>query len=104
MQRKRSGSPDWKLYAADGEYKASAHEVELLAACIGLLGVNATIRFRHMFVCWTEGEDGFGLESYDAVAEKCHFEVERRRDIRGVVHRTVAMKERQDAYTESLKR
>lgn len=101
--KKRTGSPDWKLYTAEGEYMASAHDPALLAACIGVLGDGATIRFRHMFTCWTEGLDGFGLESYDTVVEKCHAEVELRRDSRGVVHRTVEKKERQDAYTKSLK-
>lgn len=69
-----AASPRYKLYSADGEYQASAKDPALLAACIGVLGEGATIRdgrSSRKLVLWTEGLDGIGFESYDAVCEAC---------------------------------
>jgi hypothetical protein len=63
-----SGSPQWKLYDPQGEYQAASKQIELLAACIGVLGEGATIRQGHSFIVWREGTDGIGFESYDQVA------------------------------------
>jgi hypothetical protein len=71
-----AGSPQWKLYTASGRYMASAKEPECLAACIGLYGHGATIRHGHSLICWTEGVDGYGFNSYDACSLKCQERVQ----------------------------
>lgn len=96
-----AASPDWKLYDRDGNYNASAWDPVLLAACIGILGDGATIRYRHLFTAWTEGKDGEASESYDKVAEKCFAEVRARTDRWHGIHRTPAAKERYERHIES---
>jgi hypothetical protein len=68
-----AASPRYKLFNAQGVYLASSKHPELLAACIGLLGTGATIRDGRNLkrTLWTEGTDGIGYESYDAVCIAC---------------------------------
>ena len=64
-------APRYKVYSADGEYRAACKYVEEAAAIVALLGDGATIRCGHSAkdARWTEGVDGYAGESYDAVAE-----------------------------------
>ena len=66
-----ASSPRWKVYDKNGEYQASCKEVEAAAAIVGFYGEGATIRASHdkRHIVWTEGVDGWAIESYDTVAE-----------------------------------
>ncbi|MFG6500116.1 hypothetical protein [Sulfitobacter sp. 1A15106] len=67
-----AGSPDIKVFDADGKYQAACKEIEAAAALMGFYGEGATIRFGHAKAAtvWTEGkEDQLACESYDHVAQ-----------------------------------
>jgi len=68
-----AAAPRYKLFNAEGTYMASSKDPALFAACIGLLGHGATIKDGRDLkrVLWTEGVDGIGFESYDAVCIAC---------------------------------
>lgn len=64
-----AGSPEFKVYDAQGEYQASTKEIEAAAALVAFYGNGATIRWQHSRVVWTEGsEPQPAAESYDNVA------------------------------------
>jgi hypothetical protein len=65
-----AASPKWKVYSADGEYRAAVKYPEDAAALVDFLGEGATIRASHdkRWTVWTEGKDGRASESYDQVA------------------------------------
>lgn len=92
-----AGSPKWKVYDADGEYRAACKYLEEAACLVDFLGDGSTIRAGHdkRWTVWTEGKDGKAGESYDVVAAACikHEEdaalriaqdMVRRRDVREV--------------------
>ena len=68
-----AGSPKYKIYDSFGVYQAACKEPEGGAALMSLYGIGATIRDGHSAkrIIWTEGEDGYGSDSWDAVAVKC---------------------------------
>lgn len=65
-----AASPRWKVYGANGEYRASCKYPEDAGAIVALLGDGATIRDGHRSskAVWTEGVDGTAGDSYDDVA------------------------------------
>jgi len=67
-------SPRWKVYTAEGEYRAACKFPEDAGAIVAILPNGATIRDGHgkQWTVWTEGRDGQAGESYDFVAERCH--------------------------------
>lgn len=68
----KSRHPKYKVYSADGEYRAACHHVEDAAAIVATLEVGATIRLGHArkHTVWTEGTEAQpAAESYDYVAE-----------------------------------
>ena len=67
-----SGSPAWKVYNAEGKYRACAKSVEEASAVVAMLGDGATIKWNHTLKVWTEGVDGSAYESYDHVTEVAH--------------------------------
>lgn len=66
-----AGSPRYKVYSADNDYRGSLKDPSEAAAVVSLLGPGATIRDGHSKsdTVWTEGVDGLAADSYDAVAE-----------------------------------
>ena len=62
-----AGSPLYKVYTADNEYIASVKHPEFGAVLLASLTENATLRFGHRKVLWTEGKDGYSADSYDKV-------------------------------------
>ena len=74
-----AGSPDWKVYNEEREYRAACKSVEEAAVLVSFLGDGATIRFNHGMVVWTEGTDGQASESYDHVAEVAYGRIDARK-------------------------
>ena len=74
-----AASPQWKVYAADGEYRAACKYVQDAGPLLAALGNGATLRSGHnkRDTVWTEGQDGLAAESYDEVARIATF----RRDL-----------------------
>jgi len=67
-----ASSPIWKVYTADNEYIASVkHPMYGAMLLTGLGQPNATLRYGHNKIVWTECIDGNALESYDYVTEIC---------------------------------
>jgi len=65
-------SPDYKVYNAQGKYRAACVDAAEAAALASFLGDGATIRWGHSskWRLWTEGhEDHPAGESYDYVAQ-----------------------------------
>ena len=52
-------SPKFKVYSAQGEYRAAVHYPEDAAVLVAALGDGATIRTGHSTKCivWTEGKE-----------------------------------------------
>ena len=68
-----AASPRWKVYSAEGEYRAACRYIEDAAALVAALGQRGTtIRLGHRAsaTVWTDGVDGEAAESYDAVAAR----------------------------------
>lgn len=66
-----AASPRWKVYSADGEYRAACKYPEDAASLVSFLGDGATLRDGHRVrdVVWREGaEDQPAGESFDHVA------------------------------------
>lgn len=65
-----AASPKWKVYAPNGEYRASCKYIEDAACLVAIFGEGATINHGHGKALWREGsEDQSAGESYDHVAE-----------------------------------
>ena len=64
-----AATPRFKVYDADGHYQAACKEPEAACALMWFYGDGATIRAEHDRIVWTEGKDGTGADSYDAVVE-----------------------------------
>ena len=67
---KMAGSPELKIYTADGRYVAALKEYEAAAAVVTFYGEGATVRLGHSksLTVWTEGVDGVAAVSYDEAA------------------------------------
>lgn len=58
-------SPQWKVYDAENKYVASTKDTEGACLLMSLYGTNATIRYDHRQIVWTEGVDGIAQSPYD---------------------------------------
>lgn len=65
------GTPRIKVFDAQGQYQASAHDYAAAACLMGLYGEGATVRLGHSKkdVIWTEGKDGSAADNFDVLAE-----------------------------------
>lgn len=75
-----ASTPRLKVFDADGTYQAACHDYAAAALLMSLYGDGATIRLGHSKreTVWTEGVDGNGAESYDAVGDAIAAEDARR--------------------------
>lgn len=66
-----AGSPQFKVYDANGEYIGCVKYAEDAAVLVGICGRGdgAKVKWQHTKTVWTQGEDGDAAESYDAAAE-----------------------------------
>lgn len=81
-----AASPSFKVYDADGDYRAACKFVEDAAVLVASYGAGATIRFGHAVsgIFWREGNEAqSAAESYDYVRERFEEWREWRRDERG---------------------
>lgn len=53
-----AASPEFKVYDSAGKYQAACKEIAAAVSLMGLYGEGSTIRHRHGFIAWTEGQDG----------------------------------------------
>ena len=66
-----AASPRWKVYTVSGIYLASFRHTGHAAMFVAsLYEQGTTIRDGHKNIVWTDGEDGWASDSYDAVATK----------------------------------
>ena len=77
-----AGSPNWKVYDADGKYQAACKQSMAAAFLMNLYGDGATIRWGHKKrdIAWTEGADGIGSDSYDTVIDACERKIKEIRE------------------------
>ena len=75
-----ASTPRLKVFDAGGIYQAACHDYAAAALLMSLYGDGATIRLGHSKrdIIWTEGVDGNGSESYDAVGDAIDAEDARR--------------------------
>ena len=91
-----AGTPRFKVYAADGEYRAAFKYPEDAAALIAMLGDGSTIRDGHdrRDIAWNEGREAQpASESYDYVEQV----VRERTSPEAIAARMVADRDRREA-------
>lgn len=68
-----AASPKFKVYNARDQYMAACKEPEAAAVLVSFYGVGSRIRYGHLWVLWTEGDEPIpAAESYDTVARIVH--------------------------------